>query len=376
MAAALANFLFFSNISCFFLLPLHIQALGGSEAEIGLIMGIYSAAAIVLQPLVGGWVDRFGRRPFQVAGATLITFASLAFALAERLSPLFSILRILQGIGHATFFVANYAFVADLVPAGRRGQALGIFGLSGLVSMAISPMLGELLIPTFGFRTFFLTAAVIGLAALLVTLRLSEKARPTGSRLPRWSLNRLLSLATLTLLPLLLGGSFGVSYGTLFTFVPTYGKALGIPSLAFFYVSYTLCALLVRTVGGRLMDRLGPRTILAPALGLITLGGMLLASLSWFSGAASAVGLVLVGALAGTAHGFVYPALTVYLMTLAPEDQRGEVLGLFGAVTIFGGGAGAIVFGYVIQAVGYPIMFLLLAFLLGSSAALALRLDR
>ncbi len=339
-------------------------------------MGIYSAAAVVIQPLVGGWVDRFGRRPFQVAGASLVTFAALAFAAAERLSPLFSILRILQGIGHATFFVANFAFVADLVPAGRRGQALGIFGLSGLVSMAISPTLGELLIRAFGFRTLFLTAAVVGLAAFLVTLRLRESARPPRGLLPRQSLNRLLSVVTLTLLPLLLGGSFGVSHGTLFTFVPTYGKALGIPSLALFYVSYALCALLVRTVGGRLVDRLGPRTILVPMFGLIALAGALLASLSWFSGAASAAGLVLVGALAGTAHGFVYPALTVHLMTLASEAQRGEILGWFGAVTIFGSGAGAIVFGYVAQALGYPIMFLLLAAFLGSSATLALRLDR
>ena len=137
-------------------------------------MGIYSAAAIVLQPLVGRWVDRLGRRPFQLAGTVLLTLVSLAFALTERLGPLFPLLRILQGIGHSLFFVSSYTLVADLVPPGRRGQALGIFGLSGLVSTAVAPTLGELVIHAFGFRAFFLSTGALGLSALLVTTRLRE----------------------------------------------------------------------------------------------------------------------------------------------------------------------------------------------------------
>ena len=78
--AAAANFLFFCNINAFNLLPLYIADLGGSEARIGWIMGVYSLAAIVCQPLVGRWVERFGIKPFLFLGAVAGFLASVAFA--------------------------------------------------------------------------------------------------------------------------------------------------------------------------------------------------------------------------------------------------------------------------------------------------------
>ncbi|MFQ5521936.1 MAG: MFS transporter, partial [Candidatus Methylomirabilia bacterium] len=50
LRAALTNFFFFASLHSFFLLPLYIQQLGGTEVEIGLIMGAYSASAIFCQP--------------------------------------------------------------------------------------------------------------------------------------------------------------------------------------------------------------------------------------------------------------------------------------------------------------------------------------
>ena len=62
LTAAAANFLFFTGLAGFVLLPLHLRHLGATDAQMGLIMGCYSATAIVIQPLVGAWVDR-GRPP-------------------------------------------------------------------------------------------------------------------------------------------------------------------------------------------------------------------------------------------------------------------------------------------------------------------------
>ena len=56
------NFFFFASVNTFVLLPLYIQRLGGTEAQIGVVMGMYSAAGIFCQPVVGAWVHRVGRR--------------------------------------------------------------------------------------------------------------------------------------------------------------------------------------------------------------------------------------------------------------------------------------------------------------------------
>lgn len=373
MGAALANFLFFSSLSSYFLLPLYAHSLGANEAYIGFMMGIYNVAAVFLQPLAGGWVDRLGRRPFQVAGAALITFAAVAFAFTRGLG-LLPFLRVLQGTGHSIFFVANYTFIADLVPPTRRGQAMGIFGLSGLLSTALAPTMGEFLIHTFGYHVFFLNTAVLGLLACLVSLRLKESGAVSQVAAAPDPLDRTLRLNVRILLPMLIAGGFGVSFGTLFTFLPTYGQALGVPSLSLFFLAYTLAALFVRTLGGGLIDRLGPRVIIGPALACQALGIVCLVALS--SVASRGVGLVLVGGLTGTAHGFIYPALAVRVMALGPEARRGEVVGWFGSAFLFGNAAGAIIFGYIVHVLGYPTMFSLLAAFLCGLVALALRLER
>ena len=55
--ATLSNFFFFSGQNGFVLLPLYVKQLGGSEVEIGVVMGVYSAVGIVVQPLLGPWID-------------------------------------------------------------------------------------------------------------------------------------------------------------------------------------------------------------------------------------------------------------------------------------------------------------------------------
>ncbi|MBI3988386.1 MAG: MFS transporter [candidate division NC10 bacterium] len=87
LVASFANFLFFSNINAFNLLPLYIKDLGGTEAQIGGIMGMYQLAAIFMQPLAGVVIDRLGRRWFMVIGAASALVASSGFGFSNILVP-------------------------------------------------------------------------------------------------------------------------------------------------------------------------------------------------------------------------------------------------------------------------------------------------
>src|SRR5882724_8085234 len=114
----------------FILLPLYIAALGGTEVEIGIVMGLYNAVGIVCQPLIGPWTDAVGRRPFMLVGVALVIFAALVSTVAPSIL-LLAFVRAVQGLGFSCFFVSNYSFVIDLVPPARRGWALGIYGVAG-----------------------------------------------------------------------------------------------------------------------------------------------------------------------------------------------------------------------------------------------------
>src|SRR5574337_2206667 len=141
--ACLANFFFFSSLNAFSLLPLYIKTLGGTESQIGWVMGSYSLTAILGQPLAGALADRFGRKRFLLLGSAAGMLAAIGFALSTQLDARFVLFRIMQGIGYSTFYIANLTLVSEMVPSSRRGEAVGLFGISGLITIALSPAIGE-----------------------------------------------------------------------------------------------------------------------------------------------------------------------------------------------------------------------------------------
>ncbi|MFA5028294.1 MAG: MFS transporter, partial [Candidatus Methylomirabilota bacterium] len=158
---AVANFLLFCNLNVFTLLPLHIQQLGGREGTIGAIMAMYSGAAILCNLAIGPPMDRWGRRPFLVAAAGLATLVSLGYALFGGLGWHFFALRFLQGVAVAAFTVGNFTLLADLVPPSRRAEAVGVFGVSGLVTIALAPAAGAIVVRAWGFRALFAGSALL-----------------------------------------------------------------------------------------------------------------------------------------------------------------------------------------------------------------------
>ena len=142
------------------------------------MQGLYSAAGIVCQPVVGALIDYLGRRFFMRLGAVLLVVSCALFVVASPL-PLLGVLRILQGVAFSAFFVANYIHVVEMVPAERRGWALGIFGLSGLVSTSLAPLFGEFMIRRFGFPTFFMSSTVIAAVATAMCWRVRD-VRPAA----------------------------------------------------------------------------------------------------------------------------------------------------------------------------------------------------
>jgi len=372
----LTNFFFFAALNGFVLLPLYIQRLGGDEADIGLVQGLYSAAGIVCQPVVGALVDYLGRRFFMRLGAGLLVVSCALFVVSSPL-PLLGALRALQGVAFSTFFVANYIHVVEMVPAERRGWALGIFGLSGLVSTSLAPLVGELMIRRFGFPWFFAAATVVAAGAASVVWRVQD-VRPAalGAR-PGLHVIRE-GLLQLRHMHMLLAFFFGLGTGTIFTFLPTFGEFLGVTSVGLFYTAYAGAAMLVRVAGGTLIDVRGRRAVIIPSMFVQTCATCMLALVALLFRPALGLPvlpfLFLAGFLAGGAHGFLYPAMSALLMDVTPERRRGSAVGIFSSVFLVGNSIGAIVFGYVAHGLGYPVMWGALTLLLAVGFVASFRL--
>ena len=358
--AALASFLFYSNTNAYTLLPLYIQALGGREGEIGSIMAMYSVAAVLCQAGVGPFLDRWRRKPVILLGAGILAVVSTAFTLTTHLGWHFYLLRFLQGVAISLFLTSNLTLIADLAPPSRRAEAVGIFGVSGLVSIALAPAIGEMVLHGWGFRWFFFTTMLVAVGALIVCLattmpRVVSADNSGGLGLNFWR----------TFFPILTAALlFGLASSIVFVFLPPFASYAGLPRIGPFYLLYTSAAIAVRLLGGRVADRLGrPQVILPSLVGLAT--GVLLFSIlrsTWL--------LLIIAVINGASHGFLYPAASALAFDRAPRGGRGRALAAYNMASVSGGALGALGFGWMAQFVGYRVGFLIAGLILMSGALL------
>jgi len=375
--ATVTNFSFWLSMNGFVLLPLYIRQLGGTEIEIGFVMGLYSGVGIVCQPLIGPWVDVIGRRPFMLAGVALNVSASLLAALPGSV-PLLALVRVIQGFAFSTFFVGAFSYVVDIIPPARRGWALGIYGVSGFVATAFAPVLGEWIVRRWGFRTLFVISALLALVTAALVWPMRETRRDPVLRLAPGIVRA--ALEDVVRLPMLVSVFFGLGSGTVFAFMPTFAEDLGVTTLSLFYTGYAASAIAVRIAGGRLIDTRGRRAVIVPSMFVQASGTLLLAALGVLVTRTSATpvvpSLVLVGLIAGGAHGFLYPGLAALITDDTPPERRASVVGVFSAMFLVGQTTGAFLFGWVAHAAGYAVMWSALTVLLTLGGVLSTRLAR
>jgi MFS family permease len=341
-----ANFCFFMNFASFFLLPLHVRALGGTERTIGLVMGTAGLAGLVSVLAVGGLLDRFGRRILLLGGIAAMGAGSAGFLGVQRIGVAIFLLRAVQGLAFAAGFNAASTLAAEFAPEGRRAAALGLFGVSTLATHAIAPTLGEQIVYRGGFAALFVVAAGFSAIGLAIAWTLPDDAPTRAHMAAPLRATAALSTAIGTV------ACCGVAFGAVITYVPTFVHDAGLGSVATFFLSYTVAAVLTRVTAGGLGDSLGRRTVILPALGLLAVSIALLASVH------SVAALAIAGVLFGTAQGFVYPTLNAFTIDLAGPGQLGRTQTLYNGAFSLGTTGGSMALGPVAEAFGHRPMFL------------------
>lgn len=148
---------------------------GSFGATVNDVVWVYSAyllAYAVLLILGGRLGDRFGPKRAFLAGLATFVLASLACALSPSIAALV-VSRAIQGVGAALMTPQPIALIVHMFPAARRGSALGVWAAVGGVTIAAGPLLGGLLIATFGWRSIFLINVGVSIWLLSATLMLA-----------------------------------------------------------------------------------------------------------------------------------------------------------------------------------------------------------
>ncbi|MDF2928545.1 MAG: major facilitator superfamily 1 [Anaerospora sp.] len=217
-------------------LPLFVtDYLGSDVSAVGYIFGFFALAAVIARPLAGFAVDTLGRKRVLFITLFLLAISIAIYNLVTTLLLLF-IIRMIHGLcwGFATTAAGTVA--TDLVPAERRGEGIGYYGLSNTFAMAAGPALGLLILNHAGFMVLFSSSSLLAAAALICVLAITFKEthaarKPVEMRIDTLFENRVLIYAVITFFIALL-------YSSIISFVILLGKEIGITNPGSYFLAY------------------------------------------------------------------------------------------------------------------------------------------
>lgn len=340
---------FFVFLSFYLLLPiLPVYALrqGAPESAVGLIIGVFALASMTLKPWAGWALDWRGRRGMLVAGATIFSLACLGYPLARSVATLL-ILRIFHGLGMGLFPSAGAVMATDLAPPGRRGEAMGLYGMAPNLAMGIGPPLGVALAARFGDLGLFLTGAGMAGLGTALALLVPETGRPSEPPPFRWGT----LLAPSALRPGAITLALFLTYGAVIAFLPLLTRAREAGNSGVFFTLMALALLVIRAWAGQLSDRLGRRTVVVPALATVA------ASMGLLAAAEAAWTIYLAGFLFGLGVGAAQPALMAWATDRVAPADRGRAMAVVYTAWELGIGGGAIALGLLLPLGGFEALF-------------------
>ena len=353
VCTCVSNFLYFGS---FYLLlptlPQYVSSLGGTTSQIGLVMASLTVTSVVLRPYFGRAVDSGGRKAFMLFGTGLFAAIFILYGLVTSVIPL-CLVRVIHGVAHGSYMAAVSAYVADLAPVERRGEVMGVFGVSNVVAMALFPAIGATFIShTHSFPMLFLISTIIAAGGFAAVFFVSDIRAGSRRNEPKAGIlapmrQRAVLVASLALF------SAATLYGSVVTFLPVYAAGRGFSNVGLFFSTYAIFTLVSRLIAGKMSDRFGRRKVILPFLTIVAIAAFMLPFLG------GVYLLMVIGACYGLGFGAFMPALNAYVVDETPLHQRAGALAFFTAFMDIGISTGALALGLVGQYFGYETMFLL-----------------
>lgn len=319
-------------------LPAYLTGLGGAEYK-GYIIGLFTITAGISRPYSGKLTDKIGRVPVMAVGSLVCVVCGLLYPLLTTVAG-FLWLRLFHGFSTGFKPTATAAYVADIVPGNRWGEAMGIHGLCFSTGLAIGPAIGSELSSRFSINALFYCSSLFALFSIVIlmnmkeTLEKKERFKFSLLKMNRKEIieKRVLSGAFITFLSYL-------SYGAILTLISDWGTHLGVSNKGLFYMVFTISSLLIRFLSGRMSDRIGRVSIIKFSLLL------LVTSLILIGEANSPMFLMLGSAVYGVATGMLSPALTALIVDMSHPDHRGKAIATMYIALEAGIGLGAFMAG-------------------------------
>ncbi len=345
--------------------PIITREFGVTDGQILSMVGIANAASGVMQMAFGS-LRRYIPRPILLGGGQVIVAASSALTGIANTFNLFYIANVSARLGGSPQHPVGSSILSDQFESERRGFALAAHVSGGNVGTVLVPLLGGLLIATFGWRsTMFLFAGIAALVGILLVFLLNEPSlgvqpTDTSARRSMDDMKKIFAHRNIQLIFLasvIAAGGRGL--GVLITYIPLYlQKGLG---LEFQYSNILFTILLLGSVIGpvflgKASDLRGRRTVLIVTY-LIAMVLMLI--FTTISGTSLLMPLVLLAM--GIVAYAESPLLQAFLADSTEGLNRDLTFALYFTIAFGVGAFWAQVLGWITDNYGYTTGFYVMA---------------
>ncbi|MFN6201811.1 MAG: MFS transporter [Acidobacteriota bacterium] len=336
------------------LLPYYARNFEATPIEVGLLISSYSICQFIASPILVDLSDRFGRRSIliysQIGSFIGFLLMGLALHLPQPLLWLF-LARVIDGLSGGNLTVAQ-AYISDITKPEERAKYYGmVIGVSFGLGFLIGPMLGGFL-SRFGYDIPAYAAALFSFASMMATVFLlpesHEKQTRESSGLIAYYTRaleylRIVELRRLLFIFFFMSLPFSL-YVTMYPLFTDLQLRLSAEQAGYFLGFAGFLGIIWQGgVIGPLVKRIGDHRALVLGLVFSALGMSMLSLVDvWWK-------LIGVAVVFSFGHGITRPPLTSILMTKAPPQRRGGVLGATTSIESFSRIIAPIMGGYIIQ---------------------------
>ena len=323
-------------------LPQHITNLGGAEYK-GLIISLFTLTAGISRPFSGKLTDTIGRIPVMIIGTLFCVVCSFLYPFMTTVFG-FLALRFFHGFSTGFKPTASTAYVADIVPSHRRGEAMGIMGVSFNIGASAGPAFGSWITMTSDINTMFYISSFVAFVSVFILLRLKESLDNKQKFSPKLlALKKGEFFDPSAIAPAIVVVFIYFCFGGFLTIIPDQSDYLGLQNKGIFFTVFTIFSIISRLFAGKASDRIGRVIVIRFAI-ILLIGSLIFASI-----VNSIPMLMLAASLLGFSTGVAAPAVFAWAIDRCADENRGKAMATVYIALEIGIGLGAIVSAWIYQ---------------------------
>ena len=332
-------------------LSLFAVELGSSIVEVGLIVSVGFAVRLVLRVPIGLLSDRFGRKDPFCFGIGCITIS--LFTLHASSTPLhIMISQFACALAFTTIYSIGITMAQEAYPSSPRTGVAAFTLASGIAGVG-APLLCSALLVTLPIRTTYFIGGIIGAAGFACSLLVPRKGGVRESLEPRRSLQSVISNKGVQLVCAIQVLSI-LSETSITTYLPLRASiemGLSASTIALLMSAYSIGMVFIRIPASKIFKRLSATKLLTIALLVFTI------SVAAIPSATEPFLLMVLVAMAGVAHGMIWPVASIHLSSSVGSKDLGLANAIYGATGDAVGVSAPIPLSSIVGFMGYSALY-------------------